>query len=269
MSAPYAHRPARYVALLAVVLLLVLAGAARAATTFTSAGPITLTGFAGLGSTSVPYPSTIAVAGLTGTVTKVVVTLTGMTKPVAVRDLDFLLVSPLGEKMVLFSDAGGGSATDVTLIFDDGAAAPMAANAFPVVSGTFQPTNWTAGNSPCVSQIGNEPDPDVFPSPAPAGPYGSALSIFNGDDPNGTWSLYAVMDCVGSGPGTLTSWSMTFTTTPARTWSFSAAPGKHPNPHWGTAPGMGVLGFSLNGLQTVALDGTRTWYASTLVRAAR
>ena len=273
MLAWYAHKPARYVALLGVVSLLVLVGAARAATTFTSAGPITLQGFAGTGGTSTPYPSTIAVSGVTGTVTKVVVTLTGLTKPGAsVKDLDFLLVSPLGEKMILLSDAGNGGVNDITLVFDDTAAATIGPDTFPVVSGTFKPVNWAAdsGSSvPCDSAGGNEPDPDVFPAPAPAGPYGSTLSIFNGDDPNGTWSLYAVMDCLGSGVGTLTSWSITFTTTPARTWGFSTGPGKQLNTHWKSGPNVPVPGFDLSGLHAVTLDGTRTWHGSTRVRATR
>jgi len=129
----------------------------------------------------------------------------------------------------------------------------MAANAFPVVSGTFQPTNWpanAAGNTPCSggNPVYTEPDPDVFTAPAPAGPYGSTLSIFNGDDPNGTWSLYAVTDCLGSGPGTLTNWSITFTTSPtaARITSFSAAPAKHGvTARWRTASEVDVLGFNL------------------------
>src|SRR5262249_57206133 len=92
--------------------------------------------------------------------------------------VDVLLVGPGGQKLLLMSDAGGGTdAVNVNLTFDDAAAAIGAT----VVSGTFRPTNIGAG--------------DLFPAPAPAGPYpDTQLSIFNCLNPNGTWSLYVVDD---------------------------------------------------------------------------
>ncbi|MFF2290439.1 hypothetical protein [Peribacillus butanolivorans] len=50
----------------------------------------------------------------------------------------------------------------------------------PIVSGTYRPTN-----------IGVS---DVLTAPAPAPPYGSTLSVFDGTNPNGTWSLFVFDD---------------------------------------------------------------------------
>src|SRR5262249_24816124 len=62
-----------------------------------------------------PYPSTIAVAGLTGRVTKVTVTLSNLSHSY-LSDLDILLVGPGGQQSWLISDVGGAqNATNLTL----------------------------------------------------------------------------------------------------------------------------------------------------------
>ena len=95
-------------------------------------------------------------------------------------DLDVLLVGPGGQKVILMSDSGGGAdLNNVTLTFDDAAASNLA-DSTAILSGTFKPTNFATGDS--------------FPAPAPAGPYGTAVSTFSGLDPNGTWSLYVLDD---------------------------------------------------------------------------
>ena len=71
----------------------------------------------------------------------------------------------------------------VTLTFDD--AASLSLPSVGVLSSTsYRPTNY-------------DPLSDIFPPPAPSGPYGNALAVFNGTDPNGTWSMYAVDDSPG------------------------------------------------------------------------
>jgi subtilisin-like proprotein convertase family protein len=156
---------------------------------FSNTAPILIPA-TGLGATtgapSNPYPSTINVSGVTGTVTKVTAQLFrfghGWTS-----DVDVLLVGPGGQKLILMSDVGltvelppwistGGG----DLTFDD-AAPPMPINT-KVVSGTYKPTNSGTG--------------DLFPSPAPPGPYPDPqqLSVFNGVNPNGTWRLFVVDD---------------------------------------------------------------------------
>ena len=146
-----------------------------------------------------PYPSNITVAGLTGTITKVTATLTSLSHTYT-SDVDILLVGPAGQTVVLMSDCGGADPTNAaTLTFDDAAASTLPASAFS--SGTYKPTNIADG-------IGN----DTWSSPAPGGPYGSALSVFNGTSPNGTWKLYVVDDVAQDFGSISGGWSLTITT---------------------------------------------------------
>lgn len=143
-----------------------------------------------------PYPSTISVSGLTGLVGKVTVTLTGLTHGFP-DDVDILLVSPSGQKVVIMSDTGGGHAiTNVNLTFDDTAASGLPDTA-QIVSGTYKPTDFEPG--------------DNFPPPAPAGVVSTFLSAFNGSNPNGNWSLYVVDDAIGDS-GLISGWSVSIST---------------------------------------------------------
>jgi uncharacterized repeat protein (TIGR01451 family) len=148
-----------------------------------------------------PYPSTIDVANVGGTVTKVTATLSNIhhTFP---HDVDVLLVSPSGQEVVLMADTGGNhSLTNVTLTFDDAATNKLPAF-FQIVSGTFKPT---IGNS--NGAVG------TFLPPAPPSPHTNAfLSVFNGIDPNGTWSLYVVDDTLGDTGGIAGGWSLAINT---------------------------------------------------------
>jgi subtilisin-like proprotein convertase family protein len=141
-----------------------------------------------------PYPSTINVSGLTGTVRSVRVNLSGLAHTFP-ADIDILLVGPQGQQVVLLSDAGGGTdITGVNLTLDD--AAPTVVGA-TVVSGTFQPSNIGGG--------------DIFPG-APAGTPAAKLAAFAGTDPNGAWRLF-VVDDAGGDRGDLTGgWSLTLET---------------------------------------------------------
>src|SRR4051794_3472219 len=191
----------------------------------------------GIPGASTPYPSTIAVSGVSGTISKITVTLTGINhdRP---DDIEVLLVGPTGAKYVFMADVGGTSvsAVNVNLTFDD-AAGSQAPDAGPLVSGTFQPT--------CVD-FQNTINTD-FPAPAPAGPYSVAAprgaatlaSAFNGTNPNGAWSLYTVDDVASSPAGGIAGgWSLNITTgavVPTVTTLAST-----PNPSFSTAPGNAV-----------------------------
>lgn len=143
-----------------------------------------------------PFPSTISVTGVTGTVTKVTVTLAGFAHTYP-ADVDVLLVGPTGQTLLLMSDAGSVSASGLTLTFDDSAPGTLPATG-ALSSGTFKPSNYGTG--------------DTFSSPAPGEPYGSTLSVFNGSSPNGTWSLYA-QDGFNRDSGDITQgWRINFTT---------------------------------------------------------
>jgi subtilisin-like proprotein convertase family protein len=148
-----------------------------------------------------PFPSTANIAGFVGTVGKVTVNLYGLnhTKP---DDLDILLVGPGGQQSILMSDVGGDvDAVSLDLTFDQ---VIPASHALPdgsvlVNPGTYRPVDYDPG--------------DNFPAGAPPGPYTADLGVFNGIDPNGTWSLY-VDDDQGNGSGSLAGWSVTVQVAP-------------------------------------------------------
>src|SRR5438093_10053326 len=101
---------------------------------------------------SSPYPSRISVAGLPTNPSKVTVTLSGLSHTYP-DDLDVLLVGPGGQKVLLMSDAGGGTGiNNVTLTFDDAAASNLS-DSSAIVWGTYKPTDFVTGHT--------------FPSPAP------------------------------------------------------------------------------------------------------
>lgn len=143
-----------------------------------------------------PYPTSITVSNQTGLVSKVAVTLNGLTHSFP-DDLDILLVSPDGQKLMLMSDAGGAYAVSgVNIIFDQpGAPLPDAAQ---IVSGTFRPSDYEAGDS--------------LPGLAPSAPYATTFAVFNGSAPNGVWSLYVNDDSAGDSGSISGGWSLALTT---------------------------------------------------------
>ena len=155
-----------------------------------------------------PYPSDIAVSGLSGSVTKVTVTLNNLNFG-SPPDADILLVGPHGQSVILVSDAQGdetGHIINMTLTFDDAALSSLPSD-LTLRSGTYKPTNFDLGT-------------DFFPTPAPVGPYGVNLFVFDGTNPNGTWSLYVVddnpdnpFDDFGPDVEIAGGWSLTITTT--------------------------------------------------------
>ena len=139
-----------------------------------------------------PYPSSIAISNMAGTISKVTATLRGFSHTYP-SDVDMVLVSPGGQVVSLMGAAGGGtSVSGATITFDDEAPAALGE---PIVSGTFLPSG-TA---------------ETMNSPAPAPPYGSAMADFNGGDPNGTWKLYALDASAGDSGSIAQGWSISVT----------------------------------------------------------
>ncbi len=185
-----------------------------------------------------PYPSAIAVAGLSGTVSKLTVTLTNFchTWP---SDVGALLVGPSGQKVVLFANVGGGyKLTNVMLTFDDAATATLPTSK-QIVSGSYKPTNAGTGK--------------VYPSPAPGAPYATALAAFNGSNPNGTWSLY-VVDTVAGDSGTIKGgWSMNIVSSSGAAAHFAQlAGGTVAAPLRGSADALVIAPTPVTILETVA-----------------
>ena len=147
-----------------------------------------------------PYPSTINVSGVGGSLIKVTVTFANLTHSWP-ADIDALLESPRQQSALLMANAGGGYAVHgVTLTFDDAAStAPTnLPQAGQIVSHTYKPTAYF----PVAT----------FPAPAPPVPYATNLSSFNRSNPNGGWSLFVIDDQQVDAGVISNGWSLTLIT---------------------------------------------------------
>lgn len=148
-----------------------------------------------------PYPSSIAVSGMSGLVTKVTVVFHNLTHTVA-NDIDALLVAPSGANLVVMSDVGNttlATASNATLTFDDAAAGLVPSGAIP--TGTYRPTNVDDGRA------------DLFAAPAPTPSTQTTLAgAFIGINPNGNWQLFVVDDASGDVGTMAGGWSLNITT---------------------------------------------------------
>ncbi len=167
-----------------------------------------------------PYPSTVTVSGLIGTVSKVTVDLFDLEFNQYLNGLHMLLVSPDGTHFAeLIRTLGdrtlntAGNTPSATLILEDGAPnLPTGSGLGGLVSGTFAPTQGSGPGSVYP------PYPTAQNNKVPIGPYGTSLSAaFNGLSGaavNGTWSLY-VYDDSSSGKGALLNgWQLSIITLP-------------------------------------------------------
>ncbi len=147
------------------------------------------------------YPFTNLIAGVTGSVQQVTLTVSNLTHPYP-ADLQMLLVSPTGQAVLFLAGGSNGApVAGATLTFDDTAATGVPAQS-AITSGVYRPT-----------VIGLVP---ALPAPAPTNGYATNLAAFTGSDPNGVWSLFINAGSTnGAAAGSVAGWSLNFVTQPA------------------------------------------------------
>jgi subtilisin-like proprotein convertase family protein len=189
-----------------------------------------------------PFPSSVVVSGVTGSVNQVTVTLNNFSHS-WLADLTIWLIGPAGQSITLLAGAGRDcELEDVTITFDDAATATIPVSG-SLGSGTYQPSNYAADGSIAL---------------APSGATLPGLSSLSGTNPNGQWSLF-VMDNIEEDQGTIAGgWSLQFTTssTPSGTTGnqgtthvVPADPGGSPPPST-SAPGPSSTNTALLTWQT-------------------
>jgi subtilisin-like proprotein convertase family protein len=199
--------------------------------TCTSSGLISLTptGTGTIGApTSTPYPVTVAVSGLTGTLATITVQLTGLTHNDP-EDLAFQLVAPDGStNLVFMSDTDGyNQVTSATLAFSDAAGGPLPSGGGGS-TGTFKPTSSTTDASPNNDSNYNFTVTPNYSNPLGTHTLNGVFAGLTGTNLNGTWKVY-INDTFGNqsgDSGSLSSISLTITTATAvgTTTSVSASP---------------------------------------------
>jgi subtilisin-like proprotein convertase family protein len=147
--------------------------------------------------TADPYPSSIQISGLKkGKIKDVNLILRDFSHTFP-PDVNVLLVAKDGSNALVMSDVGGlPDANNLKLTLDDEAASGLPNNA-ELTSGVFRPTNDGPG--------------DMFPDPAPEPSGNVALSVFDGDNPNGQWRLFVVDDSMNDDGEFAGGWSLQIT----------------------------------------------------------
>ena len=147
------------------------------------------------------YPITINVFGQPTNLNNVVVTVRDLYHSRS-ADLNFLLVSPSGKRIILMSNVGGtNGVSNATISFKQSESQP--AQAAPILPGgqhfvTYGPSNY------------GQVTPQI-PFGLPAGNYSSNLNDLVGDDPNGVWKLYIYDNAQPGGTGQFYgSWTLDF-----------------------------------------------------------
>ncbi len=171
---------------------------------FCNAAPITINDNSGA---ATPNPSSINVAGLTGVVSSVRVTLNGFSHTFA-ADVSALVVGPTGKSLMLWSQGGGDNTTpavnaNVTL---DDTATQYIPDITAITTGSYRPANYTGADGAY----------NPFTAPAPtattAAPFADRLATFRGTNPNGTWNLFLADAFAGDVGNVSGGWCVDITT---------------------------------------------------------
>jgi hypothetical protein len=148
------------------------------------------------------YPATINVFGQPTNLNNVIVTLWGLSHTHS-ADLNLLLVSPSGKRVILMSNVGGSNGVgNASIAFRQDADPPSETG--PILQSNqyyveYRPTNY------------GQKTPQI-PFGLPAGAHSSDLRDLDGDNPNGDWGLYVYDDVQPGGIGQISgSWSIEFT----------------------------------------------------------
>jgi hypothetical protein len=146
------------------------------------------------------YPALINVFDQPTNINSVVVTLRGLTHTRS-ADLNFLLQSPSGKRIILMSNVGGtNGVSSAGVRFWQSGTLPLQSDPIPY---------WPPQT--CLPSNYGQKSPQI-PFGLPAGSCSSDLDDLRGDDPNGIWKLYIYDDVQPGGTGHLdSSWSLFFT----------------------------------------------------------
>lgn len=176
-----------------------------ATTPFTNATAINFPADPPGSGSATPYPSTINVSGVGGTIINIAVRLNGFSHTFP-NDVDILLVGPTGVGYTVLSDVGGGApgASNLTVTLQD-SSTPITTTTGSLTAGTFRPTNSGA------TDTFPAPAPATFQNPPSAG-VATLLGTYGALNANGTWSLYAVDDLGGDTGALAGGWTLSFTT---------------------------------------------------------
>ena len=202
------YRPVFGLAL--VCLSLLVPAAARAdLITFSSAAPITILPVG----VSDPYPTTMNVSGISGTITGFTITLSDISHTF-IDDVSAAIVSPDGTAVLLFSGPGANflnrGAKDIsnqTWTFDQTALATLPQTATPT-SGTYRPglleyDDVFPARLPELVSYGSPADPQPGVTP-----YGLSFVPYLSENLNGTWRLLVMDSNAGDGGSIAGGWSM-------------------------------------------------------------
>ena len=146
-----------------------------------------------------PYPSTLTVSGYHSSevIAHLSVQVSNLNHPIPAQ-LSLMLAGPDGRHVVLMGKCGWFySLNQATFTFDDTATSGLASNV-TASPGRYRPSDWNTFSP--------------FVAPAPTSPAATNLAVFNGLNPNGAWSLYAVDDTTGAAGVISNGWSLTFLT---------------------------------------------------------